>query len=177
MANSYLSPKLEVRNVFDGQYGIFAISPIKAGEILCIWAGRVRNTQEFMDLTPELRERSIQIEEDFFLVPFTVEDADFVNHSCDPNAGLSGHSTLIAMRDIEVGDHVCFDYAMSDASPYDEFECQCGSYNCRKRVTGDDWKLPDIQKRYKGYFSPYIQRRIDTQSQEDVIQVEVESEK
>jgi hypothetical protein len=28
-------------------------------------------------------------------------------------------------------------------------------------VTGSDWALPELQKRYKGYFSPYLQRRID----------------
>jgi hypothetical protein len=28
-------------------------------------------------------------------------------------------------------------------------------------VSGDDWKLPELQKRYEGHFSPYIQRRID----------------
>jgi hypothetical protein len=28
-------------------------------------------------------------------------------------------------------------------------------------VTGDDWKRPDLQQRYEGYFSLYLQRRID----------------
>ena len=64
------------------------------------------------------------------------------------------------MRDIEAGEEVCFDYAMSDGEPYDEFDCQCGTPLCRGQVTGNDWQRPELQKRYDGYFSPYLQARI-----------------
>jgi len=36
-----------------------------------------------------------------------------------------------------------------------------GTALCRKKFTGDDWKLPEIQERYNGYFSPYLQRKVD----------------
>lgn len=58
-------------------------------------------------------------------------------------------------------EEVCFDYAMSDGSPYDEFDCTCGAADCRRRVTGNDWCRPELQQRYAGYFSPYLQRRIE----------------
>jgi hypothetical protein len=67
------------------------------------------------------------------------------------------------MRDIQPGEEICFDYAMSDTMPYDEFQCECGAPNCRRSVTGSDWQLPELQKRYAGYFSPHVQRRIDAQ--------------
>ncbi len=41
------------------------------------------------------------------------------------------------------------------------FECLCSSPVCRHTVTGNDWMLPELQKRYKGYFSPFLQHRID----------------
>lgn len=63
--------------------------------------------------------------------------------------------------DIAPGEEICLDYAMCDGSAYDEFECGCGSPNCRGYVSGDDWKRPELWERYKGYFSPYLQRRID----------------
>jgi len=50
---------------------------------------------------------------------------------------------------------------MSDGSPYDEFDCACGSGLCRRRVTGEDWRQPVLQQRYSGHFSPYLQQRID----------------
>ncbi|MBU2613459.1 hypothetical protein KJ925_03335 [Patescibacteria group bacterium] len=49
---------------------------------------------------------------------------------------------------------------MSEASDY-TMTCACGTERCRKTVTGNDWKIPDLQKRYAGYFSDYIQRKID----------------
>ena len=64
------------------------------------------------------------------------------------------------MRDIRPGEEICLDYAMCDGSNYDEFDCSCGSPDCRHRVTGEDWKRPELWKRYEGYFSPYLQRRI-----------------
>lgn len=41
-----------------------------------------------------------------------------------------------------------------------EMECSCGAPNCRKVITEHDWKLPDLQQRYRGYFSQYLQEKI-----------------
>ncbi len=64
------------------------------------------------------------------------------------------------MRDIEPGEELSFDYAMCDASDYDEFLCLCETPICRGVVTGMDWRKPELQKKYVGYFSPYLMRRI-----------------
>ena len=112
-------------------------------------------------MSEEKHRLSIQIEEDLYLVTGSEGPADWVNHSCDPNAGLVGQIVLVALRDIRPGDEICFDYATTDGSPYDEFDCGCGSPRCRGHVTGDDWRLPALQARYAGHFSPYIQKRID----------------
>jgi hypothetical protein len=53
---------------------------------------------------------------------------------------------------------------MCDSLPYDEFDCDCGASNCRGRITGDDWKMKELQERYAAYFSPYLQRRIGMKS-------------
>ena len=62
-----------------------------------------------------------------------------------------------------LGEEVCFDYAMTDGSPYDEFACQCGADNCRFKVTGDDWRRLELQLAYGEFFSPYLRRRIQAQ--------------
>lgn len=67
---------------------------------------------------------------------------------------------LIAMRDIEPGEELTFDYAMCDASDYDEFNCLCGMPTCRGIVTGADWRDPVLQAKYMGYHSPYLLKRI-----------------
>ncbi len=161
--HEYISPKLEVRRCAEkGGLGVFARELVKAGELLVVWGGVITPRDRFERLPPATRRYSIQVEEDLFLVPgWEPEAPAFVNHSCDPNAGMSGQIALVAMRDIAPGEEVCYDYAMSDGSPYDEFACSCGTSICRGRVTGDDWRRPELWERYAGYFSPYLQRRID----------------
>jgi hypothetical protein len=98
-----------------------------------------------------------------FLGPLTRELGDSINHSCEPNCGMRNATTIVAMRDIAAGEELTFDYAMSDASAYDEFDCNCGTSLCRGRVCADDWRLDTLRHRYKGFFSPYIQRRIEAE--------------
>lgn len=161
---SFLNENLESRYVErKGGFGVYAREKVQAGELLAVWGGRVVAWEEFQKLPEVVRSRSIQIEENIFLsVVLDSDPADHFNHSCDPNAGLISPITLVAMRDIRANEEVCFDYAMSDSIPYDEFDCQCGAPSCRMYVTGNDWQKPELQEKYRGYFSPYLQRRIDT---------------
>lgn len=158
---SYLNPKCEARAHPAGGCGVFANAAITKGELISLWGGRIIRKEELDPSIPRFTERVLQMDEDLYLL--TVEEKepnDCFNHSCDPNLGFFGQIGLVALRDIEADEEVMFDYAMSDGSPYDEFECYCGSANCRKKVTGNDWKLPELWEKYNGYFSPYLARRI-----------------
>ena len=159
---AYLSPKLEIREQATQEGpGAFATAPIEAGELLVVWSGYIVDGEQLGALSSLQRRHSIQVEEQLYLVSSRLDEpADYINHSCDPNAGLSGQIALVAMRPILVGEEIAFDYAMSDGSPYDEFDCGCGALNCRRKITGDDWRRPELWERYAGYFSPYLQRRI-----------------
>ena len=161
MGVSYLTPK--ARAVAAGQlgHGAIAVDPIAAGEVVVAHGGRCVGRDE-LDLLPlDQQLRSLQIEDSLYLAAAPEpEPADFVNHSCLPNCGLSGATVLVAMRDIEPGELLSYDYACSDGSDYHEFECGCGAEQCRGKVTGNDWMLPELQLRYRGYFSPYLATRI-----------------
>jgi uncharacterized protein (DUF849 family) len=159
---SFLSNNLVARpHIGKGGWGVYATRLVRQGELLACWGGAVVPWARFRELSDDLQRHSLQVEEDLFLVSVHTSDpAELVNHSCDPNAGLSGQIALVAMRDIAIDEEICFDYAMSDGSPYDEFDCSCGTARCRGRVTGNDWRLPELWVRYAGYFSPYLQRRI-----------------
>jgi len=164
----FTSPKLAVkRQQAKGSYGLFARTFISRDERLIVWGGDIVTFEQLKTLPALQQQYSVQVEEDLYLVTIKPPDAgDFINHSCDPNAGLNGQIVVVALRDIQPGEEVCYDYAMSDGSLYDEFDCGCGSANCRGRITGNDWQLPDLQLRYAGYFSPYLQRRIERNQQE-----------
>ena len=158
---SYLSPKLENRpNSEKGNCGVFAREPVKKGELISLWGGKIISASEVDRNMANFTQQVLQIEDNFYLLTPSMEPADCFNHSCDPNVGLSGQIGLIAMRDIEAGEEICLDYAMCDGSDYDEFTCSCGEPTCRGRVTGEDWKRPELWERYEGYFSPYLQRKI-----------------
>lgn len=160
---SYLSPRLAVKlNPEKGGKGVFAVQAVPAGSLVGMWSGVVMDTNRLQRLTARERQMSVQVEEGLYLVSaLPGEGPDFINHSCDPNVGLNGQIALVAMRDIAPGEEVCLDYAMCDGSPYDEFECGCGSHICRGKITGNDWKIPELIERYRGFHSPYLQRRIE----------------
>jgi hypothetical protein len=160
---SYLSPRAQHRNAGRKGDGVFAIAPIERGGTVAAFGGRALHRDEFARLDAHQRTHAIQIDDDLFLAtPPELDPADYINHSCEPNCGLLGNVLVVAMRDIEVGEEICFDYAMCDADDYDEFVCECGTASCRRLVTGADWMRPELQERYAGYFSAYIERRIRT---------------
>ena len=134
---------------------------IEAGEVVVVFGGEVVQAAQLEKLSPAERLLTLQVEEDLYLVSARDGAADWVNHSCAPNCGLSGQIALVALRRLEPGEEICFDYAMSDGTSYDQFPCGCGALTCRGRVSGDDWQRPELWERYRGHFSPYLQRRID----------------
>ena len=116
-----------------------------------------------MKYDKELGEYSLQIAEDFFLCPTTKEEVEdislFINHSCEPNVGPDGQITFITLRDIKVGEELCYDYAMTTDYDY-KLDCHCGSKQCRRIIKGRDWQRKDLQKRYGNYFTHHILKKI-----------------
>lgn len=157
----WLTPRAEARLKTHREYGVYARTGIARGELIAVWGGEVVPQATFNTLPDRLRRLSIQVEEGLFLVSLNEGPADYVNHSCDPNSGLSGQIALVAMCEIAPGEEISFDYAMSDVTDYDEFQCECGAPDCRGVVRGSDWRRPELWERYAGFFSPYVQRRID----------------
>lgn len=159
---AYLTDKCEVQNHYAaGGKSVIARELIRPGEVIAVWSGRIVGADELEELPPEIRRHTVQVEEELYLASIGAEEPpDFINHSCEPNAGLNGQITVVAMHLIYPDEEVTIDYAMCDGSPYDEFDCACGSPICRGRVTGDDWRNPALWERYHGHFSPYLERRI-----------------
>lgn len=161
MDYNWLSSKAEARPAGEKGWGAFAVEAIASGETVAAFGGWVMTTEALQSLSHERQSRSIQVDADLYLVSGeTPEPGDMLNHSCEPNCGLLGQLVLVAMRDIAPGEELSFDYAMCDASDYDEFRCLCEKPSCREIVTGSDWRSPELQAKYAGWFSPYLARRI-----------------
>ena len=83
----------------------------------------------------------------------------FSNHSCDPNLGVQGQIVFVAMRDVQPGEELTHDWAMTDCDD-SALACNCGAAGCRKTISGLDWMRKDLQEKYRGYFSWYLERKM-----------------
>jgi uncharacterized protein len=162
---SIASDKLAVTTIPGKGRAVLAHSPISAGELLAVWGGAAITLAQAYALPRHERAQCLQVEDD--VVIWTAHSkqsiADWINHSCNPNSGMLGQICLIAMRDIRPREEICFDYAMCGGCDLDEFKCACNHSECRGYVSGKDWQRRDLQVKYHGYFSPFLQRRIRAQ--------------
>jgi uncharacterized protein len=160
---SYLSPKTVVKTSPIQGRGLFAVEPIRKGEIVCIKGGYIFNRQKLQEVSRSLGPAEIQIAEDMFIGPLNEEEREagmiFSNHSCDPNIGVQGQIIFVALRDIDAGEELTHDWATTDDDSY-EMECNCGADSCRKVISGQDWRREELQEKYRGFFSWYIQEKI-----------------
>lgn len=122
-------------------------------------------SREFLqrEVTPRLGPVEIQIDDDAFIAPVTPEEREgsmlYSNHSCNANLGLRGNIVFVAIRDIRAGEELTHDWCVTDDDTY-QVECKCGSAKCRRVLTGKDWQRPELQARYRGYFSAYLADKI-----------------
>jgi SET domain-containing protein len=165
---SYFSPKIEKRTSAIEGRGLFARAPIAKGEVVVVKGGHVMTKSQRDAVGKKLGPAEIQIADDLFIGPVTEEEREggmmHLNHSCEPNLGIRGQIVFVALRDIERDEELSFDYAMGDDEAW-EMACRCESARCRGTITGYDWKRPDLQERYDGYFSLYLQDKINAARQ------------
>ncbi len=160
----YRSAKTEVRDSKIHGRGLFAAADIAKDEVVAVKGGHIVDRDTLRrEIVPRLGHVEIQIDDDLFIAPVTDEERElsmlYSNHSCDANLGIRGEITFLAMRDIHAGEELTHDWAMTDDNDY-SVECKCGAPNCRKIITGKDWQRAELQKRYRGYFSAYLSRKI-----------------
>jgi len=165
---SWINENLEEKNVVDFGNAVFSKASIEKGELLVIFGGHVMSVEKELTLKPPLNDYSLQLHENFVIGPLYTEEirpAEYFNHSCDPNAGINGQIFLVAMRNIAPNEQITFDYAMvlSESKERNEsysIRCDCKAVNCRGIITDKDWLSPELQKKYEGYFSWYIEQKI-----------------
>ncbi len=161
---TWRSPKIEIRDDTLAGRGVVAIADIAKDEIVAIKAGHVITRAELDEVVAAAGDFALQIDDDFYIAPRELDEvldmSVMINHSCDPNVGFRGQVIYVAIRDIAAGEELSHDYAMERSDDY-SLDCHCGSPLCRGKVTGNDWKLPELQQRYGEYFSIYLRRKFE----------------
>lgn len=170
LPTSWYDARVQIHHSTIAGGGMFAAEPIRAGEVVAIVGGAPMTTAEFAAYRASVtRWNAHQIDEDAHLVdliqsPERVEGS--LNHSCDSNLWMGDEVTITARRDIAAGEELTLDYALTTVDPTWRLDqpCRCGAADCRRVVTGDDWRLPEVQARYADHFTPFINERIRRQS-------------
>jgi hypothetical protein len=145
---------------------VFAARPFKKGDVLTQFTGpRIHKKKVPKRYTGEA-DRYLQYDKEYYLGPSGGVD-DLINHSCDPNAGLKfkgGDVLLVALRDIEVGEEVMWDYSTTMFENGWQMRCECKTKKCRK-IIGDFLLLdPRLQARYRrlNIIPQYLKDYMDT---------------
>jgi uncharacterized protein len=105
-AFSWISPKLEMRDTGKCGNGLFAREIIRKDELLSVFGGYIMTRKEEELLPEDYNDTGIQISEDLVMTVkerFELSAADYINHSCSPNAGIKGQIFLVAMKKIGGG--------------------------------------------------------------------------
>lgn len=167
-----LSPKITVtrtRRYGSEQPTITAREALRAGEI--VWCledyeepdllfTREQILSEPAERSEILKRYSYMVDDDLYASTLNPErDPSFYfNHSCDPNCGYEPNHRLIAIRDVAVGEELCYDYAMTEteASFHRGLSCRCGALSCRGVLDFKQWRSHLFARRYAGFMSKYI---------------------
>ena len=168
---SWMSPAIGVgtSSILAGQRGVMAVAPIKAGEVIMVMGGPVVDIPTHNQIGSFGEEYGIDISEHFSFCPCDEEELErmpqfFINHSCEPNSGFLDQLQIVALRAIAAGEEITYDYAfVLFSNPGNEHrflvECRCGSAHCRKRITCDDWQIPELHQKFGRWFQPFLRRR------------------
>ena len=114
--------------------GAYATAPIAKGRVVAEYTGP-RLTNEQADVLYDHSPRTYL----FGLIDGEhVIDGDgiaaFINHSCDPNCEadeVKGRVIIRAIRRIEAGEEIAYDYNLYDGDLDDPAPCFCGAKNCQ----------------------------------------------
>jgi uncharacterized protein len=148
-------PKLRIGDVGTDGKGVFAARRIEPSESVWDYAGDERWIK---DIPSELWPHCFQVDYDRYVVPEEGSAGRFMNHSCEPNCVIMGKTRIVALRRIEPGEEVTFDY--STDTGWDDFtmECKCGSEECRKVVRSYRFLPDELKGRYGACVSAFLLR-------------------
>jgi hypothetical protein len=143
--------------------GLFAKKVIKKGEEIFKFIGKLINFKQTLDRKNNFGD-PLQIGKDLYIN--LEEPLRFINHSCNPNAGITNDVSLIALADIQRGEEIYFDYSTTMVEDHWVMQCRCGNANCRNIIK--DFKHLPSQVKQKYLDLNLVQKFITIQYQQIV---------
>lgn len=81
--------------------------------------------------------------------------ARYANHCCDPNCGITERIWITAMKDIQPGTDLTWDYDMTEDNDW-RMNCTCGAENCRGLIAGYRYLPQERREAYAGFVSSWL---------------------
>lgn len=134
--------------------GVVSLGFIRAGMPVVQCGGLIKAPHELV-----AGERGMQIGPDTWLVedPQQPSPDDFMNHSCSPNLGfIDGSLMLYALKDIQAGEELTFDYSTAMDEVGWTLQCRCGAPNCRGVVRRYSELPKEDQERLRNIALAYL---------------------
>lgn len=151
--------KIRIEKSIQHGQGVFALERIGAGETIIPFTGPMLTRSEIDEDGYHL-----QVGDDLYLGASGEAD-DYVNHSCDPNAGFRDGLVLVARRVIAAGEEITWDYSTAiDEEDFAGFSCQCGSELCRGTVRSFRHLDSATRERLRPWALPYLCEKYRNQS-------------
>ena len=143
------SPGLQRFETPNRGWGIRTTEPIKSGEFILEYIGEVVNVQEFRFRMAERYNNDphhycLNLDSGMVIDGYRMaNEGRFVNHSCEPNCEMQKWSVngyyrvgLFALRNIEPGEELTYDYNFDNFNLETQQVCRCGSSKCRGVIGG-----------------------------------------
>jgi hypothetical protein len=162
--------KIRPSKIINGEVGAFALRGFKEGEIIVrdeeFGDNNTMSVDKYNKLdkdTKELVKAHSTITVNSVFMPANINylrPINYFNHSCEPNTGFDLHGNYIAMKDIPKNNEFLLDYSFLNTNPDYKMQCLCGSKNCRKVITGNEWKNKEFVKKNKKYLYSTVREMI-----------------
>ena len=120
--------------------GVYATEFISKGTRIIEYTGQRVSWEDAPDNENDSHTFIFGLESGYIINPeIGGNEARWINHCCNPNCESieeDGRVFIYAMRDIEPGEELFYDYALEIGEPITkaskkEYECSCGSSSCR----------------------------------------------
>lgn len=125
--------------------GVFAERDFAEGEVILVFSGKTIMLEEAIAMG-ENECNPLQIGSTLYLD--LIAPAVYLNHSCDPNAGIDSQLRLIAIRAIQRGEEIRYDYSTSMSERRWTMQCTCGSIQCRRTIQDFHFLTSEVKQRY-----------------------------
>lgn len=133
--------------------GLFVGKNFAKDEFILFIEGKVVETNDHSSFPQEVQDHWFPFDRNKYVLPQA--PWMYLNHSCDPNAGIKNNREIVAMRSIKKGEEITIDYAMNSNDEW-TMECNCGSPKCRKLIGHFNMLDEETKLRYLDYVCDFL---------------------